>query len=301
VLTETSKAQCNDDFPRTQGFADCKKQKGSSVLLSIHPIIRSDVPTLQSMLQVHAAAVRGKVKGLGAEQKEAWIACLSQEGLRESINGLESLVFGAYTKDALLGFVVLKGDMVDMLFASPDAPRWTGRALLIHIEDLARRRGVPVLKVQASINAVGFYERMDFKATDEAGPCSSCNSVPAVWMEKRLEDLDQTEKQALNNLLKDSKGTPKARSTKFYPDAVHKSHIGILSRESTKKAPISCCICCMGLKSSSIQTRGAFTAPALTYVSSGSRLTHLMNSRTKSSTTWMSCLILRYLGRRKTQ
>lgn len=156
------------------------------MLLHIHPIIQSDASTIQGLLQVHAAAVRSKTQGIAEEQKNAWLACLDEERLKEAVDSLESLVFGGYVEGSLVGFVVLKGDVVDMLFTSPDAPKGTGRALLIHVEEEARRRGVTALKVQASINAVGFYEHMEFAAAGEAGPCSSCSTVPAVWMEKGL-------------------------------------------------------------------------------------------------------------------
>lgn len=112
------------------------------------------------------------------EQIEAWTGGLTPE---ESHNRLiegygqaieHGTVLVAEDIDStVVGFATLHtpSGEVGAIYVLPDyARRGIGRQLIEALEEEARRLGVDILHVKASLNAVAFYERVGFRSEHEA-------------------------------------------------------------------------------------------------------------------------------------
>ena len=77
-------------------------------------------------------------------------------------------VFVAQMAGRVVGTASLNGDAVKGVFVEPEAQgRGIGQALMREIETLARAGAVLELRLQASITARGFYEKLGFSAVRE--------------------------------------------------------------------------------------------------------------------------------------
>jgi len=73
-------------------------------------------------------------------------------------------VFVLYEHDQLIGTVALEDATLHTLFVDPPfAKQGHGKALVHHIVELARSRGLETLKVSSSMTAVAFYEKLGFQ------------------------------------------------------------------------------------------------------------------------------------------
>lgn len=80
-------------------------------------------------------------------------------------------------------------DHVAYLYCAPaHARRGYAVALLSRLEALARAAGVAVLRVEASLVARGFFERMGFVVTSEERVVRHGVAVPRARMRKRLQE-----------------------------------------------------------------------------------------------------------------
>lgn len=94
-------------------------------------------------------------------------ANFSPERVAERLSGRE--VFVATERGMIVGTASLDGTTVRSVFVLPEfQKRGVGRALLDHIEDMARRRGIARLDVPASVSAEGFYQRIGYTALRDA-------------------------------------------------------------------------------------------------------------------------------------
>jgi predicted protein tyrosine phosphatase/ribosomal protein S18 acetylase RimI-like enzyme len=118
----------------------------------------------QSIGSVHAAAVRGIRTALYTpDEIQAWAVPRKPESYEESIRSKEFLV--AEEGGVIVGFGVLNQESaeVEAVYVSPGAGRrGIGLAVLRKLEERARASGLGMLRLNASLNAVAFYERAGY-------------------------------------------------------------------------------------------------------------------------------------------
>jgi len=124
-------------------------------------IRRAGQEDCQSIGSVHAAAVRGISTGLYTpEEIQAWAVPRKPESYEESIRRKEFFV--AEEGGVIVGFGVLNqaSAEVEAVYVSPEpGRRGGGLKVLRKLEERARALGLEVLRLNASLNAVTFYER----------------------------------------------------------------------------------------------------------------------------------------------
>ncbi|MGH9967560.1 MAG: GNAT family N-acetyltransferase [Pyrinomonadaceae bacterium] len=124
----------------------------------------------QSLGSVHAAAVRGIRTALyTTEEIQAWAVPRKPESYEESIRSKEFFV--AEEGGVIVGFGVLNQESaeVEAVYVSPQAARrGIGLEVLRKLEERARALGLGVLRLNASLNAVPFYERAGYVAQERS-------------------------------------------------------------------------------------------------------------------------------------
>jgi N-acetylglutamate synthase-like GNAT family acetyltransferase len=120
----------------------------------------------QSIGSVHAAAVGAIGTALyTAEEIQAWAVPRKPESYEELIRSKEFFV--AEAGGVILGFGVLNQESaeVEAVYVSPDVGRrGIGLEVLRKLEERARALGLKVLRLNASLNAVPFYEKAGYVA-----------------------------------------------------------------------------------------------------------------------------------------
>lgn len=149
----------------------------------------------QALWQVHTQAIRQTAKShYDAAQIEAWAGRLTPEGYAPNPD-----IF--FVAEAEVGNVVGFGELnleageVEAVFVAPHCGRrGVGRRLLQTLEDLAAQRGLTHLALDASLNAVTFYERMGYRQKQPTVQVLGKNavSVPGMLMTKNLPQLELT-------------------------------------------------------------------------------------------------------------
>jgi len=129
-------------------------------------IRRSRKEDCQSIGNVHTAAVAGIRTSLYTpEELKAWAVPKQRESYEESIRSNEFFV--AEENGIIIGFGVLNQEsaVVEALYVNPTAPRrGIGHELLRTLEERARALGLKALRLDASLNAVPFYQRAGYVA-----------------------------------------------------------------------------------------------------------------------------------------
>jgi GNAT superfamily N-acetyltransferase len=101
----------------------------------------------------------------------------------------EYFVVGAIDS-SIAGFAALKAtdSLIDAVFIAPEAGRrGLGLRLLEHLERVAIERGLRVLRVNASLNAVAFYAAAGYQVLSEGVYTTSAGlQIACVGMEKTL-------------------------------------------------------------------------------------------------------------------
>ncbi|HUS09609.1 MAG TPA: GNAT family N-acetyltransferase [Pyrinomonadaceae bacterium] len=123
-----------------------------------------------SICSVHAAAVRGIRTALyTSEEIEAWAVPRAPASCEESIRSKEFFV--AEDGGAVVGFAVLNQDIaeVEAIYVTPEAGRrGIGLGVLRKLEERATALGLKLLRLNASLNAVPFYERAGYVAQERS-------------------------------------------------------------------------------------------------------------------------------------
>ena len=118
----------------------------------------------QSIGTVHAAAVNGIRTDLYTrEEIQAWAVPKKPESYVESICSKEFFV--AEAGNVIVGFGVLNQEsaVVEAVYVSPEAGRrGIGLTVLGKLEERASALGLGSLQLNASLNAVPFYERAGY-------------------------------------------------------------------------------------------------------------------------------------------
>ncbi len=127
--------------------------------------IRRASPTdCESIARVHAAAV----KSVGAEfytpeEIQAWSMPKPPESYETAIRDKE--FFAVENNDVVVGFGVLdqRQALIEAVYVDPEAGgRGIGLQIMRKLEERARALGLTSLSLNASLNAVSFYERAGY-------------------------------------------------------------------------------------------------------------------------------------------
>lgn len=150
------------------------------------PSIRqARVSDLTAIARVHAASVRGLCAGhYRAQEIEEWLA--PSPGLYARMLK-SSTVFVAERSGEVVGFaaVRLATREVRAMYVTPGAAgKGIGLRLMLRLERVARALGIRELRLVATLNAVGFYERLGWRRApdDDSRP----RRRRCVAMRKRL-------------------------------------------------------------------------------------------------------------------
>lgn len=133
-------------------------------------IRRSRREDCQSIGNVHSAAVAGIHTELYTpEEIQAWAVPKKPESYEESIRVKEFFV--AEEDGKIVGFGVLNRESaeVEAVYVSPGAGRrGIGLKLLRKLEEMASALGLGMLRLNASLNAVPFYQRAGYAAQEKS-------------------------------------------------------------------------------------------------------------------------------------
>jgi putative acetyltransferase len=123
-----------------------------------------------SIGNVHAAAVRGiRTTLYTPEEIQAWAVPRNPSSYEESIRSKEFFV--AESGGAIVGFGVLNQEIaeVEAVYVAPGAGRrGIGLKVLRKLEERASAFGLKVLRLNASLNAVPFYEKAGYVAQERS-------------------------------------------------------------------------------------------------------------------------------------
>lgn len=136
--------------------------------VKIRRAIGKDAPQILSM---HAASVRGAPAAFyDADILNDWSPDPSPperlERLKVALETAEQMAFVAEAGDQIVGFgsIVPKQSMLGAIYVHPDfVNQGLGGRLLSQLEALAREAGLAELKMDASLNAEGFYQSRGFE------------------------------------------------------------------------------------------------------------------------------------------
>ena len=119
---------------------------------------------------VHSAAVRGISTALyTTEEIQAWAVPRKPASYEESVRSKEFFV--AEDGGAIVGFGVLNQEIaeVEAVYVTPGAGRrGIGLEVLRKLEERASALGLSVLRLNASLNAVPFYEGAGYVAQEQS-------------------------------------------------------------------------------------------------------------------------------------
>lgn len=148
----------------------------------VRPATRNDRNVLPAL---HTAAVEEfGPDGYDPAQVETWAGDPSPEDY--DVDAADEHFTVAVRGSEVVGFghFILEMGEVHAIYVHPDhAGRGVGSALLAELEGYARGRELSELRLQSSLNAVGFYERAAYEKISEA---ESSSGLPVVTMRKEL-------------------------------------------------------------------------------------------------------------------
>jgi putative acetyltransferase len=111
-----------------------------------------------------------------AAEARGGAAQLTPVRMEQKLRELE--VWVAELDGGVVGWGAIRGDLLESLYVAPEsAGQGVGAGLLDLLEGLMRERGFPSVRLEASLNARGFYLRRGYRA---AGPQTSKGAWPMV-------------------------------------------------------------------------------------------------------------------------
>ena len=104
-----------------------------------------------------------------AAEAQAWAERLTLSGMEQKLRELE--VWVAELEGVVAGWGAICGDMLEGLYTAPEfAGQGVGAGLIDRLEGLMREREFPSVRLEASVNARGFYLRRGYRATGPQTP-----------------------------------------------------------------------------------------------------------------------------------
>ncbi len=129
--------------------------------VALRPFLPADIPVLANIYRAAVEELTGEDYDL--DQQEAWAALVDDEqAFGARLDAQLTLV--AVRHGESVGFLSLKDDsQIDLLYVRPqDAGTGVADTLCQAAEAIAHGRGIPVLSVDASDTALGFFQRRGF-------------------------------------------------------------------------------------------------------------------------------------------
>jgi putative acetyltransferase len=154
--------------------------------VAVRPATRQDC---EAICRVHVGAIRAQgPSAYTAEQFESWAGRLEPALYAGVVD--DGRVFVAVRRRTVRGFgqFNVRSGEVEAIYVDPAAlGRGIGRRLLEEAHRRARSAGLVVVRVTASINAVGFYERCGYEAIGEVThQTSGGHHLPCRVLQRRL-------------------------------------------------------------------------------------------------------------------
>ena len=149
----------------------------------------------QALWQVHTQAIRRSAKShYKAEQIEAWAGRLMSESYTPNP---ELFIVAEAESVGVVGFgeINIQTGEIEAVFVAPEYSRLgIGHRLLQALEDIAVQRGLTHLVLDASLNAVAFYERMGYRKKEPTVQRYGKDAVevPGILMMKHLLHVELT-------------------------------------------------------------------------------------------------------------
>jgi len=155
-------------------------------MISVRKAHQDDMP---GIWRVHASSVRVLCTShYSAEQIEAWVGKMIPERYHPTMPA-SRVIFVAQDDSQLIGFSTLDGDTIRAVYVDPGyTGRGVGRRLLAALEKEAISRNSDILRLDASLNSVGFYEAAGYDFVEDGlhSVMGSDVQIPCARMEKRL-------------------------------------------------------------------------------------------------------------------
>jgi GNAT superfamily N-acetyltransferase len=155
---------------------------------NISLIRKATAADAQSIFDIRIAAINSQCTGhYAADDLARWTAgAMSPQFVQMVVDKAYVATIGDQVVAS--GMVDLASGHVDAVFVSPKLMgQGIGRAMMLHLESLARAAGLEQLKLDSTLNAASFYRSLGFAGDAVASYCSSGGlSLACIPMVKRL-------------------------------------------------------------------------------------------------------------------
>jgi GNAT superfamily N-acetyltransferase len=148
--------------------------------LCIRKAMREDAPRLH---ELHTMSVRTLCSGHYApEVIDGWLLNRRPEGYLPPIDRGD--IFIAEHGSTIVGFGEAVPGAIIAVYVDPTAvKRRVGSAIMHHALEIARGERMGPVRLEATLNAVGFYQRFGFHEAGRSSVCRGQIAVPCVVME----------------------------------------------------------------------------------------------------------------------
>jgi GNAT superfamily N-acetyltransferase len=148
--------------------------------LSIRKATKADAPRLH---ELHTSSVRTLCSGHYApEVIDGWLANRRPQGYLPPIERGD--IFVAEQGSMIVGFGEAIPGAIIAVYVDPIAVKHgVGSAIMHHALEITRYGHVGPVRLEATLNAVGFYQRFGFHEVERSSVCRGQVAVPCVVME----------------------------------------------------------------------------------------------------------------------
>jgi len=130
-------------------------EEGAASPVSIRPAAPDDAGAI---CRIHRSSVCVLCSAAYSPQEiEAWVGHTDPAEYRKLLAAGDETFFVAERDHEVVGFSALHDDEVTAVFVDPERGRGTGEPLLAAVEDVARKKGVPMLRLLSTITGFPFY------------------------------------------------------------------------------------------------------------------------------------------------
>ena len=120
------------------------------------------------------------------QEIEAWVGRTAPEDYRQLLASSDETFFVAERDHEVVGFSALHDDKVTAVFVDPERGRGAGEPLLAAVEDVARKKGVPRLRLLSTITGFPFYLAHGYEARGRSSMIRSGVALLVIEMTKIL-------------------------------------------------------------------------------------------------------------------